>query len=206
MYKIYLLISIFIFTSCSKKVQVKYTVLEEHKTTTYVLLKKRLSKMEITEIAKEFISNPKNKNKMSICFFLKKNDGAFAIVYFNNNTIFKTIYPFNQRKFDKFFNIQIDENIINHWELKNSSNPRQVFIYKKENQLFYKTLIIDFYSEKLCGEYNHKLINIDTLKNGEIKFQLDNNDSLRYYLIDKEKNLKTFYKNKLTDIIYHKTK
>lgn len=206
MYRILFIILFFIITSCSKKKEIKYTILEEHKTTTWVLIKKRLSKMEITEIAEEFISEPKNKNKMSICFFLKKNDGAFAVVYFNKSTIFKTIYSFNQKKFDKFFNIHFDENIVNHWEEKYSSNPRQVFIYKKENQLFYKLLMIDFYSEKLCGEYFQPLINIDTLENKEIKFQLKDNDSLRYYLIDKEKNLKTFYKNKLTDIIYHKTK
>lgn len=209
MYRILFIILFFIFTSCSKKKEVKYTILEENKTTTWVLLKERFSKKEITEIAEEFIAEAKNKNKVSICFFLnnkRKQETPFAIVYFLNSKVHEVKYSFSQKKFDAFFNIKFNENILNHWELKYSSSPKQVFIFKKDNQLFYKSLIIDFYSEKLYSEYIEPLKNIDTLNSGEIKFQLENNNSLRHYLIDKDKNLKTFYKNKFTDIIYPKAK
>ncbi len=209
MYKILFIILLFIFTSCSKKKEVKYTILKEHKTSTYVLLKERLSKEEITEIAEEFISKSQNKNKVSICFFLnnkRKHETPFTLVYFLNSKIHEVKYSFNQKKFDEFFSLNFNENILNHWKLKYSSSPKQVFIFKKDNQLFYKSLIIDFYSDKLYNEYLQPLINIDTLENKEIKFQLKDNDSLRYYLIDKDKNLKTFYKNKLADIIYQKTR
>lgn len=208
MNKIFIIFLLLIFTSCSKKNEVKYTILEEHKTTTWVLLKDRGSKEEIIDISNDFISKPKNKNKVSICFFLnrEKFETPFALVYFLNSKIHEVKYSFNQKKFDEFFDLKFSENILNHWKLEYSSSPRQVFIYKKNNQLFYKSLIIDFYSDKLYNEYLQPLINVDTLNSGEIKFQLENNDSLRYYLIDKDKNLKTFYNDKLADIIYHKTR
>jgi hypothetical protein len=209
MHRILFILLFFIFTSCSKNKEVKHTILEEHKTTTWVLLKERIYKEEITEIAEEFISEPKNKNKVSICFFLnnkRKHETAFAIVYFLNSKIHKVIYEYDEEKYNQFFSLKFNENILNHWELKYSSRPSQTFIYKKDNQLFYKSLMIDFYSDKLYYEYLQPLINIDSLESKEIKFQLKNNDSLRYYLIDKDKNLKTFYKNKLTDIIYPKTR
>ncbi len=206
MLRVYVLLLLIIFTSCSKK-EVKYTILEEYKTTTYLLLKKRVSKQEVIDIAEEFISKKENKEKISICFFLtKKQEAPFSIVYFSNSKIHEVKYPFHQKKFDAFFNLKINENILNHWELKYSSTPRQVFIFEKDEQLFYKSLQVDFYSDKLYNEYSELIVNIDTLENNEVKFQLKNNDTLRYYIIDKNKNLKTFYKNSFTDIIHHKMK
>ena len=195
------------FSSCSKK-ELKYTVLEEHKTTTYLLLNDRISKEETVDIANEFISKKENKEKISICFFLtnKKQEAPFAIVYFLNSKIHEVKYPFNQKKFNAFFNLKFNENILNHWELKHSSTPRQVFIFEKDKQLYYKSLILDFYSDKLYHEYSEPLTNIDTLENNEVKFQLKKNDTLRYYIIDKNKDLKTFYKNSFTNIIHHKMK
>jgi hypothetical protein len=194
-----------IFTSCSKK-EVKYTILKEHKETTYLHLKERIAKEEIIDIANGFISKKENKEKISICFFLtkKKHEAPFAIVYFQNSKIHEVKYRFNQKKFDAFFNLKFNENILNHWELKYSSIPRQVFIFEKDKQLFCKSLILNFYSDKLYHEYSEPVIKIDTLENNEVKFQLNNNDTLRYYIIDKNKNLKTFYKNSFTDIIYYK--
>jgi hypothetical protein len=74
-----------IFTSCSKK-EVKYTILKEHKETTYLHLKERIAKEEIIDIANGFISKKENKEKISICFLLtkKKHEAPFAIVYFQN--------------------------------------------------------------------------------------------------------------------------
>ena len=207
MLRVYVLLLLIIFTSCSKK-EVNYSVLGEHKTTTYLLLSDRISKEEVVDIANKFISKKDNKEKISICFFLtkKKHETPFAIVYFSNSKIHEVKYPFHQKKFDAFFNLKINENILNHWELKYSSTPRQVFIFEKDEQLFYKSLQVDFYSDKLYNEYSELIVNIDTLENNEVKFQLKNNDTLRYYIIDKNKNLKTFYKNSFTDIIHHKMK
>lgn len=206
MLKVSVLLLLIIFTSCSKK-EVNYTILEENKTTTYLLLKERVLKEEVIDIAEEFISKKVNKEKVSICFFLtkKKHETPFAIVYFSNSKIHEVKYPFNQKKFDAFFNLKFNENILNHWELKYSSTPRQVFIFEKDKQFLYKSLILNFYSDKLYHEYSEPLINIDTLENNEVKFQLKNNDTSRYYIIDKNKNLKTFYKNSFTDIILSKT-
>jgi hypothetical protein len=194
-------------TSCSKK-ELKYTVLEEHKTTTYLLLNDRISKEEIIDIANKFISKKENKEKISICFFLTKEkyEAPFAIVYFQNSKIYEVKYRFNQKKFDDFLNLKFNENILNYWQLKHSSTPRKVYIFEKDKQLFYKSLQVDFYSDKLYYEYSELIVKIDTLENNEVKFQLNNNDTLRYYIIDKHKNLKTFYKNSLTDIIYSKEK
>jgi hypothetical protein len=180
--------------------------LKEHKETTYLHLKERIAKEEIIDIANGFISKKENKEKISICFFLtkKKHEAPFAIVYFQNSKIHEVKYRFNQKKFDAFFNLKFNENILNHWELKYSSIPRQVFIFEKDKQLFCKSLILNFYSDKLYHEYSEPVIKIDTLENNEVKFQLNNNDTLRYYIIDKNKNLKTFYKNSFTDIIYYK--
>ncbi len=207
MLRISVLLLLIIFTSCSKK-EVNYTIMEENKTTTYLLLKERVLKEEVIDIAEEFISKKVNKEKVSICFFLtkKKHETPFAIVYFSNSKIHEVKYPFNQKKFDAFFNLKFNENILNHWELKHSSTPRQVFIFKKDKQLFYKSLQVDFYSDKLYSEYSELIVNIDTLENNEVKFQLKNNDTLRYYIIDKNKDLKTFYKNSFTNIIHHKMK
>ena len=207
MLRVYVLLLLIIFTSCSKK-EVNYSVLGEHKTTTYLLLSDRISKEEVVDIANKFISKKDNKEKISICFFLtkKKHETPFAIVYFSNSKIHEVKYPFNQKKFNAFFNLKFNENILNHWELKHSSTPRQVFILEKDKQLFYKSLQVDFYSDKLYSEYYELIVNIDTLENNEVKFQLKNNDTLRYYIIDKNKNLKTFYKNSFTDIIHHKMK
>lgn len=208
MYRILFIILFFIFTSCSKKKEVKHTIFKEYESSTYVLLKERISEEETTKIAKELISKKESKNLTSVCFFLnrKKNETPIAIVYFLNSKIHKVIYDYDEEKYNKFFSLKFNENIVNHWELKYSSRPNQTFIYKKDNQLFYKSLMIDFYSEKLYSEYIEPLKNIDTLNSGEIKFQLENNDSLRRYLIDKDKNLKTFYKNKFIDVIYPKTR
>jgi hypothetical protein len=205
MLRVSALLLLIVFSSCSKK-ELKYTVLEEHKTTSYLLLNDSISKEEIVEIAKEFISKKENKEKISICFFLtkKKHEAPFAIVYFQNSKIHEVKYRFNQKKFDDFFNLKFNETILNRWELKHSSTPRQVFIFEKDKQLFYKSLILNFYSDKLYHEYSEPIIKIDTLENNEVKFQLMNNDTLRYYIIDKYKNLKTFYKNNFTEIIYSK--
>ncbi len=207
MLRVYVLLLLIIFTSCSKK-EVNYSVLGEHKTTTYLLLSDRISKEEVVDIANKFISKKDNKEKISICFFLtkKKHETPFAIVYFSNSKIHEVKYPFNQKKFNAFFNLKFNENILNHWELKHSSTPRQVFIFEKDKQLFYKSLQVDFYSDKLYSEYSELIVNIDTLENNEVKFQLKNNDTLRYYIIDKNKDLKTFHKNSFTDIIHHKMK
>ncbi|MFN7045824.1 MAG: hypothetical protein ACK4M1_11575 [Flavobacterium sp.] len=185
-----------------------YSVLEENKTTTYFLVNDRISKEEVVDIANKFISKKENKENVSICFFLtkKKHETPFAIVYFSNSKIHEVKYPFNQKKFNAFFNLKFNEKILNHWELKHSSTPRQVFIFEKDKQLFYKSLQVDFYSDKLYNVYSELIVNIDTLENNEVKFQLKNNDTLRYYIIDKNKNLKTFYKNSFTDIIHHKMK
>jgi hypothetical protein len=207
MLRVYVLLLLIIFTSCSKK-EVNYSVLEENKTTTYFLVNDRISKEEVVDIANKFISKKENKENVSICFFLtkKKHETPFAIVYFSNSKIHEVKYPFNQKKFNAFFNLKFNEKILNHWELKHSSTPRQVFIFEKDKQLFYKSLQVDFYSDKLYNVYSELIVNIDTLENNEVKFQLKNNDTLRYYIIDKNKNLKTFYKNSFTDIIHHKMK
>lgn len=204
MYKV-LIPLLTLFISCSKK-EVKHSIIEELESTTYFLLKERISKEEVTEIANEFISKKENKNKLSICFFLnqKKNETAFAIAYFSNSKIYRVIYNHDEKKYNHFFNMKFKEHIINHWECKNSSTPFQSIIFKKDNELFYKFLALNIHSDSLYYEYTKPLINIDTLENNEIRFQLKNNDSLRYFLIDKDRNLNFFYENRLYDIVYPK--
>jgi len=113
MLRVYVLLLLIIFTSCSKK-EVNYSVLEENKTTTYFLINDRISKEETVDIANEFISKKENKEKISICFFLtkKKHETPFAIVYFSNSKIHEVKYPFNQKKFNAFFNLKFNENIL----------------------------------------------------------------------------------------------
>ncbi|MFY8098212.1 MAG: hypothetical protein ACOVMH_10385 [Flavobacterium sp.] len=203
MLKKIVLLLLIIFSSCSKKTEDKFIILEEHKSTTLFLLKERVSKKEIIQIASNFISKPQNKNKISICFFLNKQkyETAFAIVYFLNSKINNVIYSFDQVKFDAFFKLKFKDSILNHWEIKNSSLPRQIILFKKNKQLFYKSLLLDFNSKNLYKEYINSIISIDTLANNEIKFYLKKKESLGYYKIDLDKNLNYFYKNKCVEKI-----